>query len=246
MRNTEADVAARRDLYERFAPAQVAVSTDGREVRAMVAVEAGLTVGSFAIAEAAAGSADVVVQIRSARLDERSGPDLQIATDIEVPGARLVAATLRPVLRVVLCTGTVVGTLDERGFRCVDQVDAFGEHAVRAARPDEVGRIIPGLTTARTFVIGAQRAHAEVSAEVVAKGFSRHTFMCGQSGSGKTYTTGVLFERLLAETSLPIVVLDPNSDHVHLGRVADRRHVTRDEPVRGGRALRPGGTCQGP
>lgn len=221
MRNEEAAIAARRALYERFAPAQVAVSTDGREVRAMVAVEAGLTVGSFAIAESAAGTADVVVQIRSARLDERTGPDLQISTDVDVPGARLVAATLRPVLRVVLCTGAVVGTLGDDGFRYVDQVDAFGEHPVRSARADEVERIIPGLTTARTFEIGTQRGHPEVAAEVVAKGFSRHTFMCGQSGSGKTYTTGVLFERLLAETSLPLVVLDPNSDHVHLGRVAD-------------------------
>ena len=52
-------------------------------------------------------------------------------------------------------------------------------------------------------------------------GFARHTFMCGQSGSGKTYTTGAVLERLLAATTLPIVVLDPNSDHVHLGRLRD-------------------------
>jgi DNA helicase HerA-like ATPase len=45
--------------------------------------------------------------------------------------------------------------------------------------------------------------------------------MCGQSGSGKTYTTGGLFERLLAHTTLQIVILDPNSDHVHLGRLRD-------------------------
>jgi len=45
--------------------------------------------------------------------------------------------------------------------------------------------------------------------------------MCGQSGSGKTYTTGVLFERLLANTGLPLIVIDPNSDHVHLGSLAD-------------------------
>ena len=45
--------------------------------------------------------------------------------------------------------------------------------------------------------------------------------MCGQSGSGKTYTTGVLFERLLAYSSLPMMIVDPNSDHVHLGALAD-------------------------
>jgi DNA helicase HerA-like ATPase len=49
-----------------------------------------------------------------------------------------------------------------------------------------------------------------------AGGFDRHTFLCGQSGSGKTYALGALLERLLLETSLRIVVLDPNSDFVRL------------------------------
>lgn len=50
---------------------------------------------------------------------------------------------------------------------------------------------------------------------------NRHTFWCGQSGSGKTYALGVLLEQLLLHTRLPLVVLDPNSDFVSLGRVRD-------------------------
>jgi len=46
---------------------------------------------------------------------------------------------------------------------------------------------------------------------------NRHTFWCGQSGSGKTYALGVLLERLLLETGLPMLVFDPNSDFVNLG-----------------------------
>jgi DNA helicase HerA-like ATPase len=49
-----------------------------------------------------------------------------------------------------------------------------------------------------------------------AGGFDRHTFLCGQSGSGKTYALGAMLERLLLETDLRIVVLDPNSDFVRL------------------------------
>src|SRR3954447_10736384 len=49
-----------------------------------------------------------------------------------------------------------------------------------------------------------------------AGGFDRHTFFCGQSGSGKTYALGTVLEQLLLETSLRIVVLDPNSDFVRL------------------------------
>lgn len=52
-------------------------------------------------------------------------------------------------------------------------------------------------------------------------GFDRHTFMCGQSGSGKTYSLGLLLERLLASTTLRVVILDPNSDYVRLGRIRE-------------------------
>jgi hypothetical protein len=45
----------------------------------------------------------------------------------------------------------------------------------------------------------------------------RHTFLCGQSGSGKTYSLGLALERLLVETDLRLVILDPNSDYVRLG-----------------------------
>jgi Helicase HerA, central domain len=54
-----------------------------------------------------------------------------------------------------------------------------------------------------------------------AGGFDRHTFFCGQSGSGKTYALGTVLEQLLLRTSLRVVVLDPNSDFVRLDAVRD-------------------------
>ena len=42
--------------------------------------------------------------------------------------------------------------------------------------------------------------------------------MCGQSGSGKTYTLGLLIEQLLLRTDLKVIVLDPNSDYVRIHR----------------------------
>ncbi|WAB83779.1 ATP-binding protein [Microcella daejeonensis] len=50
---------------------------------------------------------------------------------------------------------------------------------------------------------------------------NRHTFWCGQSGSGKTYALGVLLERVLISTALPMVIFDPNGDFVRLGRGRD-------------------------
>lgn len=54
-------------------------------------------------------------------------------------------------------------------------------------------------------------------AELDARRFNRHTFWCGQSGSGKTYALGVVLEQLLLETKLPLLILDPNADFVRLG-----------------------------
>jgi uncharacterized protein len=59
-----------------------------------------------------------------------------------------------------------------------------------------------------------------VPAELDAAGFGRHTFLCGQSGSGKSYAMGLVLEQLLLETDIPIVVLDPNSDATRLRELA--------------------------
>lgn len=59
------------------------------------------------------------------------------------------------------------------------------------------------------------------TANVLAARLNRHTFWCGQSGSGKTYALGVLLEQVLLHTRLPLVILDPNSDFVRLGDVRE-------------------------
>jgi uncharacterized protein len=58
-------------------------------------------------------------------------------------------------------------------------------------------------------------------AHLIAPKLNRHTFWCGQSGSGKTYALGVLLEQVLVNTRLPLVVLDPNSDFVRLGELRE-------------------------
>jgi DNA helicase HerA-like ATPase len=52
-------------------------------------------------------------------------------------------------------------------------------------------------------------------------GLARHTFLVGQSGSGKTFTTGVLLEQIVRGTDLRLIILDPNSDHVGLRDTRD-------------------------
>ncbi|MBB1053830.1 MAG: ATP-binding protein [Dietzia sp.] len=66
------------------------------------------------------------------------------------------------------------------------------------------------------ITIGSAVGAPDVPARLDASRFNRHTFWCGQSGSGKTYALGVVLEQLLLHTELPMVVLDPNADFVRL------------------------------
>jgi DNA helicase HerA-like ATPase len=120
----------------------------------------------------------------------------------------------------------------------------FHDAAVRPATPEEVGawfeRIRPGRAA---LDVGELALAPGVPFRLDGAGFGRHTFLCGQSGSGKTYSLGVLLERLLMETSLRVVVLDPNSDYVRLGETrdgADPAALERFASVAGDVAVREG------
>ena len=75
----------------------------------------------------------------------------------------------------------------------------FHDATVRPATPDEVRawleRAAPG---ARLLEIGELALAPGVPFALDAGGFDRHTFLCGQSGSGKTYSLGVVLERVAA------------------------------------------------
>ena len=100
--------------------------------------------------------------------------------------------------------------------------EPFGGAAVRVATPAEVAHWLEGARPARASLdVGTLTFADGVPLGLDAGAFDRHTFLCGQSGSGKTYALGTILERLLVETTLRIVVLDPNSDFVRLGELRD-------------------------
>ena len=113
----------------------------------------------------------------------------------------------------------------------------FHDAVMRTAQPEEVGAWLDRIRQERAALDVGELALARgVPCGLDGGGFGRHTFICGQSGSGKTYALGVLLEWLLMATSLRVVVLDPNSDYVRLGEPREgadrsRRSVTRRSPT---------------
>lgn len=108
---------------------------------------------------------------------------------------------------------------------------------VTVARPREPGRYPRAMS--RDLEIGTLiESDDRAPAFLLAPKLNRHTFWCGQSGSGKTYALGVLLEQILVHTRLPVVILDPNSDFVKVGEVrgdaAGHEHAAalRDRDVR--------------
>jgi DNA helicase HerA-like ATPase len=98
----------------------------------------------------------------------------------------------------------------------------FHDLALEPAPADAVAAWVERVRPSRASLdVGELLLQPAVRFSLDAGGFDRHTFFCGQSGSGKTYALGTILEQLLLQTSLRLVILDPNSDFVRLGEPRD-------------------------
>ncbi len=130
----------------------------------------------------------------------------------DLAAAPLDASTTPANARIALVRGH--GTLLDGDSR------PFHDVAIRRASGTSVASWLDRNRTGRASLdVGELVLEPGVRFPLDAGGFDRHTFFCGQSGSGKTYALGTILEQLLLETTLRIVVLDPNSDFVRLPQV---------------------------
>src|SRR5829696_5579680 len=89
---------------------------------------------------------------------------------------------------------------------------AFTDAPMEPALPDDVRRRLAEVRfRGAALEIGELRLAEGVPFALDAAGFGRHTFLCGQSGSGKTYSLGLLLESRMVETEVPMVVREPNT-----------------------------------
>ena len=111
--------------------------------------------------------------------------------------------------------GRILGVVSDNGRKLDSgRLTPFGAAEIHPADARVVEALYEGSTS--SLQIGSFLATDDVPARLLANRFNRHTFWCGQSGSGKTYALGVVIEQLLLRTRLPMVIFDPNADFVRL------------------------------
>jgi DNA helicase HerA-like ATPase len=182
----------------------LATSVDGRTFTFQASLHGlELQAGGYVVLDDAGGS----------RLGQVLSLELAVeeAAALEQPAASADQPTTRSRVLVRLARGT--GTLLSGDGR------PFHDALARRATADEVREWLAGTIGRASLAVGELALAPGVDCAIDAGGFRRHSFLCGQSGSGKTYSLGVVLERLLLETALRIVVLDPNSDYVRLADV---------------------------
>jgi DNA helicase HerA-like ATPase len=110
-------------------------------------------------------------------------------------------------------SGSVLGRVAADGGILLGNADPFTGATIEPASATLVADL--QAHAGADMSVGTSRVG---EAKLRRKGFNRHTFMCGQSGSGKSYALGVLLEQLLVDTDVPFIVLDPNADFVALNQ----------------------------
>jgi DNA helicase HerA-like ATPase len=206
----------RRDLERAILP--LATSVDGRRFTFQASLhDLAFQAGGYVVLED--GAEPRLGQVITLESASSEGPALAVSLADDV------AAQNRLVLRHAHGDGVV---LEGDG-------SPFHDATARPATPAEVGAWLERTQPRRaSLTIGELVLAPGVAFALDAGGFDRHTFLCGQSGSGKTYSLGLVLERLLLETDLRILILDPNSDFVRLGAIragADGDLAARYGPV---------------
>ena len=195
--------ALRRELEGAILP--LATSIDGRSFSFQASLQdLELRLGGYVVLEH--DGDDRLGQILELGLDQREGTELDLPPEGDAPVAMRAQVTIR----------------HARGEGTILEGDGTPVHdaIVRPAKAQEVRAWLARSAPRRAALeIGELALAPGVPCALDAGGFDRHTFLCGQSGSGKTYSLGVILEQLLLETGLRMIVLDPNSDFVRLSAV---------------------------
>ena len=179
-------------------------------------------------------------QIITKEIMTREGAELGVNVgeehrDFLPDGMSFSSLNARLQFRLLEGTGVLLGKVGENGFTPTANTDTFQRALIALADAEMVSRYLASASRKEASLPIGQTLYVDGHAEVrlKASGFNRHTFLCGQSGSGKTFALGIILEQLLLETDLRIVVIDPNSDFISLNqlRTLDEVNQLRSTPL---------------
>ena len=172
----------------------------------------------------------LLAQVTSGRVDLRDGPVVGLSN----AAVGLEGASMQLRMRTFVGEAIVLGELAAGTFRPAVDRGPFDETPVLGADDEDVRAYHAWARSSsgrRSLDVGRDPRLSDTRVHLQAKGLTRHTLFCGQSGSGKTFSLGVLLEQVLLHTTLPMLVLDPNSDHVMLGELRSRAEADRVRAV---------------
>jgi hypothetical protein len=203
-------------------------SAGGRRFSFQAPLTLPLPGGSYALLTTVDGP-QYLGQILEREIVERTGPTWTVEVGSAAgPEGTVKEAQVAMPIRMLAGSGDLLARVDDGALRPVTADDSFREADVEAAPPELLASYTALLDSDSTLLdVGRAVDEGAGRAKLHAEGFARHTFLCGQSGSGKTFALGVVLERLLLETELRLVVLDPNGDYVGLGGSLDPAAVNR-------------------
>ncbi len=223
--NLEQDILELRSwLQEGVSVETGATSIDGRTFEFQASLDDPVPLGGFVVLEAADGRR-YVGQVTDRRIDHRSRGRVRVdVPEIAFGQARVSQGDIDLEARMTVGSGTLLARFDGNDLVPLTLDDVFQNASMVRAEPGLLGQLLQSTGRGRTALdVGwSPFASPDVRVTLRAGGFNRHTFLCGQSGSGKTFSLGVILERLLTDTALPMIVIDPNSDFVRLNEMRTR------------------------
>lgn len=223
----------RRALLEQFQMPPSAWSVDGRVFLFRAGFEDSLQVGGYVRITTSDG------RTLLGQVDRREPMMADLGEfEVDLTGVRggaedsalssVKRAVVRLPARFVQGHGNLLAEVRDGELGPIRSAGGFADAPIVQANDTDVSALVRAQIGAGSALdVGYVALAPEASADLRAAGFGRHTFLCGQSGSGKTFSLGIILERLLLHTDLRLVVLDPNSDHVHLPELRPLAEVNR-------------------
>ncbi len=215
--------SARQRVQHHLEAVPLAYSSDGTTFGFQTPISTPALVGGYVRITTVDGRT-LLGQVMSKTVTEHEGPNVSVEGDaglgLQVGDSRIAQTTYQVRLKRAEGEGVLLCRLTPEGITDLRADDQFEDADIAPATDEELERYLHARIGHRPALeIGSLRGRTEAKASLLATGFDRHTFLCGQSGSGKTYALGIMLERLLLETRLRLIIIDPNSDFVHLGEM---------------------------